>query len=109
MSEEKEKYKYPIPRKVRARFELFGLDGPKTLMLLPFLGIAYVLFKLIDGAPAIVLPIVIAGLGYFMITQEIEGETPMELVENRLKDLFTQKLLLWEEENHARYYDEKTK
>lgn len=100
-------YKYKIPRNVKARFELFGLTGPRFVVLLPFAGLSFFLFKVISGPPAIVLPIVIMGLGYFLVTNEIEGETIMELVENWVRDFFQPKLHLWEEENHDRFYEEK--
>ncbi|MFM9280893.1 hypothetical protein [Paenibacillus jiagnxiensis] len=104
MSESQHEYK--IPRNVKARFELFGLTGPRFLIWLPFLAVAFIVFKLISGPPSIVIPLVLAGLSYWCITYEIEGETVLETIQNRIKDSFTPRIHLWEENNHVRFYEE---
>lgn len=99
-----QKYKYTIPRNAKARFELFGLTAPRALKFLPFVGIAIIAWMLLSGPPKLVIPLVIVGTSFLAITQEIDGETLMEVAENWFKDLFRPTVHLWEEVDHARIY-----
>lgn len=106
MSEEKQEYKYAIPRNVNARFTLGGLDIKRFLLLLPFGGLAFLFFLILPAPPKFIVPFAVVIVGYFSLTQEIDGETLMEMAENLFLDIFRPKTLLWEEEDHARYYSE---
>lgn len=106
MSEESKRqgYKYSIPRNVKTRFTLFGLNRVQLLLMVPVLGVAWLLLKVLSGPPKILFPVVLVGIVWVAMTQEIDGETPYEYFVNRIKDGFRTKTIYWEEVNHDRYY-----
>jgi hypothetical protein len=105
MSEKPQDYKYKIPRNARAKFELFGITAKGVVVLIPFLIVAYILFKTLSGPPRAILPLAIIVIGYFGITQEVDGETYLDQAENYIKDMLNPQIHLWEETDHARFFE----
>lgn len=88
--------KIRIPRRVEAKFQLFGLGFIELLCMLPLLGVAVFCFQTMDFTFAIVVSIFVVGLPYGLLSHSKHGRSGVQYVSDILKYYFkTQKRYEW--------------
>ena len=96
--------KYRIPRRIKHNQFLYGLSFRNFFIMVIVVIIAIVIFHHLSGPPRLVVPLFLVLGVYLGLTQEIDGETYFQIGETMIRDVFYPRIHLWEEVNHAKYY-----